>query len=562
MSKKAEVKKKIIAWADRRLPSDRSRRAIIHVLSGLHFLLMMVCFVLMWEMGYKQTLVGWYPYLGDLAIVAGYCVLFSSLFKVYHGLYVGRSRISELFVSQGLTYVICAAVFYVVYFFYYRNFFNPLPLIGIVAVQTVLSGVWCVFMTNLYFMLFRPARTVVFYSRDGQLDKLYGMKHFANHYQVLKTVNIREYDMNRVPEDAADAEVVFCCSNSHHFRDAVFYHCMARGIRCYYTPDVSDLLFDNSVFDQYFDLPVFTVNLGGGNGFYLGIKRLMDIVLSFLGIVVLSPLLLITAVVIRLYDGGPAIYRQIRLTKDGREFEIYKFRSMVTDAEKDGVARLSYENDDRITPVGKVIRRFRIDEFPQLFNILKGDMSIVGPRPERPEIAAEYARAYPAFPLRLRVKAGLTGLAQVYGRYNTEPIDKLKMDLIYINRMSLQTDLLMIFLTVKALFKKESTEAVAESQVNALADAGKEEPAEAPAAAEADGGTPETAEEAPADAGTEETGEDRGTGEAPEAAEEAPAGAGWPVPDDTVSYEVAELWAGRPAETGEDGDDLDSDPRT
>ena len=166
--------------------------------------------------------------------------------------------------------------------------------------------------------------------------------------------------------------------------------------------------------------------------------------------------MLITAVAIKAYDHGPVLYKQIRLTKDGKQFKILKFRSMRVDAEKDGVARLAADHDDRITPVGRVIRAIRFDELPQIFNILMGDMSIVGPRPERPEIAAQYEQEMPAFSLRLQVKAGLTGTAQVYGRYNTEPRDKLKMDLMYINNMSLVEDLKLIFATVKILFMKES----------------------------------------------------------------------------------------------------------
>ena len=168
-------------------------------------------------------------------------------------------------------------------------------------------------------------------------------------------------------------------------------------------------------------------------------------------------------------DGGPALYRQIRLTQDGRRFGLLKFRSMRVDAEKDGVARLSSgEKDDRITPVGKVIRRFRIDELPQLVNIFLGDMSIVGPRPERPEIARQYEKELPEFRLRLQVKAGLTGLAQIYGKYNTKPYEKLMMDLMYIAHPSIIEDLKIIFATVKILFIPESTEGVESGQITAL----------------------------------------------------------------------------------------------
>ena len=182
--------------------------------------------------------------------------------------------------------------------------------------------------------------------------------------------------------------------------------------------------------------------------------------LSALGCIVTSPIMLITALCIKLYDGGPVFYTQDRLTRDGKVFKVYKFRSMKTDAEKDGVARLAGEHDDRITPVGRVIRKVRIDELPQLLNILNGDMSIVGPRPERPELASENEKIMPEFRYRLKVKAGLTGYAQVLGKYNTTPYDKLRLDLMYIEQYSLLLDIKLILMTIKILFIPESTEGV------------------------------------------------------------------------------------------------------
>ena len=179
--------------------------------------------------------------------------------------------------------------------------------------------------------------------------------------------------------------------------------------------------------------------------------------------------MLITALAIKLYDHGPVFYRQTRLTKDGRHFKIIKFRSMRVDAEKDGVARLSSgDKDDRITPIGRIVRKCRLDELPQLFNILCGDMSVVGPRPERPEIAEQYYKTMPDFQLRLQVKAGLTGYAQVYGKYNTDPYEKLEFDLLYINNMGFLTDIRLIFATIGILFQAESTEGISEGAVTAM----------------------------------------------------------------------------------------------
>ena len=187
-------------------------------------------------------------------------------------------------------------------------------------------------------------------------------------------------------------------------------------------------------------------------------------------LLVASPIMLLIALAVKIHDGGTVIYKQTRLTMGGRQFYVYKFRSMRMDAEKDGVARLASEEDDRITPVGKVIRMTRMDELPQLINVLKGDMSLVGPRPERPEIAEEYETWLPQFKSRLKVKAGLTGYAQIYGKYNTTPYDKLKLDLTYIQNYSFLLDLKLLLLTAKILFMKESTEGIETAQDRYLSD--------------------------------------------------------------------------------------------
>lgn len=208
-----------------------------------------------------------------------------------------------------------------------------------------------------------------------------------------------------------------------------------------------------------FHTPLLQMHMNEPSMGYVFTKRVMDLVLSLMALAVLWPFMLIIAVAIKAYDGGPAFYRQTRLTKDGKEFELIKFRSMRVDAEADGVARLSTgDNDDRITPVGKVLRKLRLDELPQLFNILGSSMSVVGPRPERPEIAAQYERMLPEFRLRLKVKAGLTGYAQVFGKYNSTPKEKLQMDMIYISNPSIFEDIKIIMTTLRVLFMKESTE--------------------------------------------------------------------------------------------------------
>ena len=186
----------------------------------------------------------------------------------------------------------------------------------------------------------------------------------------------------------------------------------------------------------------------------------MDILLCSIAMIVAAPVMAVVAIAIKLEDGGPVFFKQKRMTRNGREFDILKFRSMIVDAEKYAGAVLATDNDPRITKVGKVIRATRLDELPQILNILKGDMSIVGPRPERKVIADEYCKDIPEFAYRLKVRGGLTGYAQIYGKYNTSAYDKLRLDLMYIENYSFMLDIKLIILTLRIIFSKESTEGI------------------------------------------------------------------------------------------------------
>jgi len=247
-----------------------------------------------------------------------------------------------------------------------------------------------------------------------------------------------------------------------------------KNVTVYIRPKISDIFLNTAQRRYMFHIPMMSYESKKHPLFLRASKRLLDILVSLPLAIVALPFMLIAAIAIKIEDGGPVLYKQDRLTRGGKVFRIMKFRSMRVDAEKDGVARLASESDDRITKVGKFIRATRMDELPQLFNILKGDMSLVGPRPERPEIAEQYEKELPEFHLRLRVKAGLTGYAQIHGKYNTTPYDKLQMDLIYINDMSVPTDIKLLFQTMQTVFQKESTEGVKKGQTTASKNDGEE----------------------------------------------------------------------------------------
>ena len=223
-------------------------------------------------------------------------------------------------------------------------------------------------------------------------------------------------------------------------------------------PKISDIIIRSGENIHLFDTPLLRCRNAGLTFERRFFKRFMDILLCLIALAGVGWLMAIVALLIKLEDGGPVFYKQDRVTKDGKVFQIIKFRSMIVNAEADGKAHPAVTDDERITKVGRVIRATRFDEMPQILNILKGDMSIVGPRPERVENVEAYTRDIPEFKYRLKVKAGLTGYAQIYGKYNTTAYDKLKLDLFYIENYSIRTDLQLIFMTVKVLFMKESTE--------------------------------------------------------------------------------------------------------
>lgn len=406
---------------------------------------------------------------GHFFVIALFMVMYVSFAKLYGGFDLTTSSASELSYGHAVAAVITAFFTYIVLWLLQRTLPNVLPLLAVMAGMILASALWSGPVVRLTNRLLPPKRTVLIYAyseamENGQMI----VRNMPWRFQLVGQLAVGA-DPARTMEElkAMNAEAVMICGVSSSVRNDIVKFCIAEQMEAYVRPNIGDYLINGAKTMQMCSLPVMLCQRCSPSVWYLVVKRGMDIVLSLAALVILSPLMLVTAAAIKLYDGGPVFYKQIRLTKDRKAFYVYKFRSMRVDAEKDGVARLASQGDDRITPVGKVIRSLRIDELPQLLCILMGTMTIVGPRPERPEIAEQYEKEMPEFALRLQAKAGLTGYAQVYGKYNTSPYNKLQMDLQYIGSMSLVTDLKIIFATIKVLFVPESTEGVAQGQTTA-----------------------------------------------------------------------------------------------
>ena len=381
-------------------------------------------------------------------------------------------QIRDIIFGQVIALMVTDAIMYILIWMLSIHLPNILP--GLVAwvVQCIVGGIWAVVMHKSYFSNHPPLKTVVIYDERVGMENLIHTYGLQKRFRIKGTFAIEEIIDHLDKIDNMDA--VFLCGIHSTQRNIILKYCTFKGIKLFMIPRISDVMMRGSEQIHMLHLPIMKNQRYKPSAEYIVTKRVLDIIISGVALVILSPIILITAIVVK-SDGGPAFYKQKRLTKDGKVFEIIKFRSMRVDAEKfSGAVLSSGENDPRITKVGRVIRACRLDELPQLFNILKGDMSLVGPRPERPELQKEIEKEVPEFGLRLQTKAGLTGYAQVYGKYNTTFYDKLLMDLMYISNPSILEDLTIMLATIKILTSKESTEGVGEGN-NELKSRNKDE---------------------------------------------------------------------------------------
>lgn len=457
---------------------QRNTRYMVEVRMNklLNVALIVLPFMISWFAYYRSRVCGSTSIIRTVGMIAMYTMLYSLFGRVYDAFLVSHKRISEIFAGQILSFAMTDVFILCIMFVICGRIPNVLPMAAVLTVQTGLSLLWAYRSHVWFFNRFERQKTVIIYDRRRYMENLFSAYGLDKKYDIRAICTVEEFFSGNM-KVIEDVDAVFLGGVHSHERNIIIKYCVANGIDTYMIPRIGDVIMSGAQKMHMFHLPILRVRRYTPTIEFIILKRLFDIVSSLAVIIVLSPVLLATAFMIKRYDGGPAIYKQVRLTKDGKAFEIYKFRSMRIDAEKDGIARLSTgENDDRITPIGHVIRKYRLDELPQLFNILRGDMSVVGPRPERPEIAAQYEQELPEFALRLQAKAGLTGYAQVYGKYNTDPYDKLQMDLMYIANPSIWEDLKIILVTIYVLFAKESTEGVQAHQVTAMGS--EEEPKE------------------------------------------------------------------------------------
>ena len=442
---------------------EQYKRLIRFAFNIILLICLMGIFIHVWDINYNDGIVFPFYYKGYLMMGAFYAFFFVIFSFILGGMKIGYLKSASLLLSQTLARLATNVLIYLETVLLSARFVQIVPMIELTLVDIVIIVLWTLTVNFIFKKLFPPHSIILLYEEYDPTPLLKKVESRRDRYIIKKSMNVEE-GWDKVTAEIGKYDAVFLCDIHSPLRNRYVKYCYSKGVRSYITPKISDIIIRSSENIHLFDTPLL---LSRNQGFSFEeklVKRLMDITISSLALIITSPIMLVIAVAIKLYDGGPVFFRQDRCTINGKVFSIHKFRSMIENAEKEGEVIPTTEDDKRVTPIGKFIRKTRLDELPQFIDILKGDMSVVGPRPERVEHVRQYTAEIPEFEYRLKVKGGLTGYAQIYGKYNTSAYDKLKLDLMYIQNYSILLDLKLIIMTGKIIFMKESTEGFEEKK--------------------------------------------------------------------------------------------------
>lgn len=442
---------------------DQFKRSNKLITSMIILSLLTLSFSYVWYVFYNKTMLFPFQRRGNWLVIAVYFLLIVFFSNIYGALSIGYLKKTNIIYSQVLSILCVHTITYLQISLIARKIVNVIPILMLTIFDFAVVILWAYISQWIYAKLYPPKKMVIVYGSRLATDLVYKMSSRDDKYQICYSINI-DSGFENIKEVIKSFEGVIICDVPSKIRNDILKYCFENSIRTYVTPKLSDIIIRGADNITLFDTPLLLCRNYGLTFEERFLKRLLDLILSFIALVIFSPVMLIIALAIKLYDRGPVFYKQERCTLNGKVFSIYKFRSMIVNAEKDGKSMPATDNDPRITPIGKLIRKLRVDEIPQLFNILSGDMSIVGPRPERIEHVEKYCEDIPEFKYRLKVKGGLTGYAQIIGKYNTSAYDKLRLDLMYIENYSILLDLKLILMTVKILFVKDSTEGFVENK--------------------------------------------------------------------------------------------------
>ena len=426
----------------------------------LEVVIMTLIYYFIWRREYAN---GMYEYMGKYVLMGVYAVLLYIFFQNSDCIMFGQLNRLDLIIGQVIALFLVNFVTYFQLSLISNALIDLMPMLTLFVIECIVAVVLIIAYTGLYYKLYAPHDMLLIYGNERGVDLKIKMDSRRDKYNISKILST-DVGFEKLCEEIGKHDAVILNEIPAELRNDLMKFCYRYRVRVYVAPKLTDIMIRCGRQNTLFDTPLLMVKGTGLSPMQRILKRTMDIVLCSIAMIVAAPVMLVIAAAIKLEDGGPVFYKQDRMTRHGREFKILKFRSMIVDAEKYAGAVLATGDDPRITKVGKIIRATRLDELPQILNILKGDMSIVGPRPERKVIAEEYYKDLPEFAYRLKVRGGLTGYAQIYGKYNTSPYDKLRLDMMYIENYSLMLDIKLIILTLRIIFSKDSTEGIDKAQ--------------------------------------------------------------------------------------------------
>lgn len=439
---------------------NKFQKTVVFLLKATLYVLLIGTFFVIFGTKFEWIL---HPSRTAAVTFVTFCVLEAALIAVYGGYLIGRLKSKPIVMSISLATLITDVVTHLQLCIMNVNENNnsrfvyeaPHLLVLVMVIQVALIILFAYFGNYVYFTINSPEKCCVITSSVESLNNIMPkILKYKKQYNVTEMVH---YSSKDVFDIINEHETIFLYDIPAKEKILLNEYCYAKNKNIYYNFEMNDVVMLGAKPAVLDDKPLVSAVVRDLTLEQKVVKRAMDILISGLGLLVLSPVMLVCAALIKLEDGGHVFFRQTRATKGGKLFKVYKFRTM---KEAGTINKSVTSDDDRITKVGKYLRKFRIDELPQLINILKGEMSVVGPRPEMIENVDKYTEDLPEFSYRLRVKGGLTGYAQIAGKYNTSPKDKLVLDLMYIEKYSLWLDFKLILQTVTVLLKaSDSTEA-------------------------------------------------------------------------------------------------------
>ena len=439
----------------KRLRFDDIKHTLRHFESFLEVVFLSLAYYFIWRTQYDNS--GFYDYdkKGKYVLMLVYGLLALILFRYCDSFKFGHWKLLDVIVSQIISVILVNFITYFQLSLMANHMITPVPLFFLTGIDILIAIACSTVFSLIYHRLYVPKNMLMVFGKDEAIMLKFKMDTRSDKYQIKKMISVEE---GKICAIIPQYDAIVINDVPAESRNDILKFCYQIGKRAYIAPKLSDIVLRGASDSNFFDTPLLLIKGGGLSPMQKIIKRFLDILVSAVFLLLTLPITLLVAVAIKLEDGGPVFYKQTRITKDHKRFNILKFRSMIVDAEKPGIAIPATGKDPRITKIGRITRATRIDELPQLINILKGDMSLVGPRPERVEHVDAYTKQIKEFSFRERVKGGLTGYAQIYGKYNTTPYDKLRLDLMYIENYSLILDLKLILMTLQIMLRRESTE--------------------------------------------------------------------------------------------------------